>query len=113
MTMQEWIDRYEAKAEKFSIDDDTHVFFSPEDGFICWQKIGESLYLNHTCVKDVEWARARAYELAKENGCRYLITLVKRNPVAYQRLTRAHFVPGESRRLANGEFYWAFEEKVV
>lgn len=110
MTMQEWIERYEKKAEPFEPEEGSEIFFRQDKGIVCYKVMGDTLYIDHTSTDDWKWGRDSMAKIARERGCKRLMTYVFRNPKAYARLTGAHLVPRESRYLANGKFYWAFEE---
>lgn len=112
MTLAEWIKRYEDKAEPFVMEPGFSLFFDSEHGFLCWKVEGDTLHIDHTSTDDWAWMRGKVVGIAREHGCRRLMTFVFRNPRAYARLTGAHLLPGESRILANGKFYWAFEELI-
>lgn len=112
MSISDWIKKYEGKTEPFIIQEGEELYFTPEHGFIVWRMIGDTLYIDHTSTDDVRWAREKCREIGKAHGATRMFTFTLRNPRAFQKITGAHFAPQESRTLANGVFYWAFEDVI-
>lgn len=110
MTKQEWIARYEKKAEPFEVQEGEEVVFSPEKGIFVWKPLDEeTIYIDHSSVNDIAWLMGKAREITLREGRKRFATITKRNPVAFQRLTKAHFLPADSRMAYDGTWYWAFE----
>ena len=110
MKMQEWVLKYEAKAEPFALEDGFQLFLDESKGFLCWKVVDDVLYIDHTSTDDQAWMHEKIRELGKEHGCRMALTYTFRDPRAYVRLTGAHVDLSESRWMRNGRFYWAFTE---
>jgi hypothetical protein len=112
MTLAEWVEKYEAKAEVFEFPAEGEMYFNPEEGFLCYRVVDNALYLDHCSVRSAEWLNEKAKEIGRAHGCKYLVTYTLRSPVAFAKLFHAHLLPDESKTLANGKWYWAFEELI-
>lgn len=115
MTMQEWIKKYEAKANPVHFEGWT-VHYEEDKGFLAWKKYGEALIMGD-CCGDFAWIHDYCMEKARENGCRVLATFTKRNPRAFIRKAymmgyNVHFDVSGSRYHPNGKWYWLMTEAV-
>jgi len=115
VTLQDWIDRYEAKAEPVHFDG-WDVHFESDKGFLTSRVAGDVLFMGD-CCGDFAWIHDYCMERARESGCKTLATFTKRNPVAFLRKAYSfgydvHFDAGGSRFLANGLWYWLLTERV-
>lgn len=110
MKMQEWVLKYEAKAEPFALEDGFQLFLDESKGFLCWKVVGNVLVIDHCSTDDIAWVHEKIREIGREHGCRVAITYTFRNPRAYVRLAGAHIDLSESKWMKNGRFYWALTE---
>lgn len=111
-TLNDWVKKYEAKAEKLDILPGFSLDYVPGKGFMCWKVIGRVFEIGHTCTNDVKFFENRAIEAAKEMGCVKIRTQTFRDPVAYRRLTGAIIRWDLSGVRPNGKMYWVFDKEV-
>ena len=113
MILDDWIKKYEKKAEPFSIPSGFVLWFEPNKGFFLYAKNGDYLEIDATCTTDIKAIMAVANAKAKIYGCRFLRTQTHRDPIAYMRLTGATPDFGLSGHRDNGLMYWVFWKEVV
>lgn len=113
MTLQQWITKYEQEAEKFTLLPGFVIYFEPNKGFFCYRSWQGVFEIDHTCTTNGKWAYNKCMELAKERGCKWLITATERDPAAYMRLFKVTPVLEYSGIRSNGNFYWVFKKEVV
>lgn len=113
MTLNDWIAKYEQKAEKFVLLPGFSIHFEPDKGFFCWRVWQNVFEIDHTCTDDHAWAYNMVMQMAKERGCRLLRTATFRNPAAYMRLFKGTPNLALSGLRPNGKFYWIFEKEVI
>lgn len=115
MTLDEWIAKYEGKAEKYERLENAQRYFVPEHGFMDYVIENGSIIVDHTCTDDIHYMHQKAREIGKENGCTSLFVSTHRNPKAYLRLNK--FAGTLNLQLSgyrpNGKFYWFFEEVLL
>lgn len=112
MTIEEWIARYERKAEKFSIPTGFQLFFSQEKGFFLWRAQDGVLGISHTSTNDIHFMLGEMMEIAKRNNCTLLRTATIHNPASFMRLMGSH-LNLERSDWHNGRFYWFMEKEVI
>lgn len=117
-TLRQWIAKYEAKAEKLIILPGFSIYFEPEKGFFYWKVTydtthGKIFEVDHTCTNDGKWAYNKAYEMAKEHGCKWIVTATSRDPAAYMRMYKCQPVLTHSGIRQNGVFYWVFKKLIA
>lgn len=113
MTLEQWIAKYEQKAEKFILLPGFTIYYKPEKGFFCWRKTGDVLEIDHTCTNDHNWAETEAILIAKKHHCKLICTQTFCDPAAYMRLTKAKINISLSGIRPNGKMYWVFEKEVL
>lgn len=117
MTLNEWIARYEDKAERYVPEEGSTRFFEPEHGFMDYIIKNEAIIVDHTCTNDIHYMHDKAREIGRAHGCTTLYTSTYRSPKAYMRLNVKDSVGGLDLRQSgyrkNGKFYWVFEEVLM
>ncbi len=113
MTREEWIKKYEAKAEKFNLLPGFSIYFEPDKGFFCWHVWRDVLEVDHTCTNDIMYMVGVANNIAKMYKCNLMRTCTCRDPVAYAKLNKGSQINLPlSCVKANGKMYWTFEREV-
>jgi len=113
LTLQQWITKYEQKAEKFTLLSGFVIYFEPEHGFFCWKVTGNAFEIDHTCTNNIHWVHNKCMEMARWHGCKLLRTATMHNPAAYMRLIKVTPNIVLSGIRPNGKFYWIFEKGVI
>jgi len=113
MLLKEWMEKYEAKAEPFSIPDGFVLYFEPNKGFFLWRKIDKAFCIDAFCTNDIHGLQQTANDMGKDLGCTFLSTQTLHNPLAFQRLTKATLNRKLSGVRSNGIMYWVFEKSIV
>ena len=113
MTIEQWIQKYEKRAEKFDVPPGYKIFYDTDKGFMLWRVYDEAIEIDHCCTNDINYMIRVAEQKARENGVNLIRTMTYKNPAAYLRLTKSHLDIGRSHVLANGLFYWCFEKGVT
>lgn len=113
MQLNDWIKKYEKKAEKFKVLPGFSIYYEPDKGFFCWKVIGNVFEVDHTCTNDVQHFYKVANDMAKEQGCILMRTQTFHNPSAYMRLSKARLNLELSGVRPNGKMYWVFEKEVI
>jgi hypothetical protein len=112
MELNEWIKKYEKKAERFSIPDGFLLHYEPDKGFFLYKKLDKAFIIDACSTNNIHWAQQKANDMAKERGCTFLSTQTHRDPAAYMRLTKAEINLSLSGVRKNGLMYWVFEKAV-
>lgn len=112
MTLQDWIAKYEKKAERFNIPPGFLLDYVPHKGFMVWRISGRVLEIYHTCTNDFAYWHDKAYEAAREAGCIKIRTNTARDPVAYMRKSKGN-IRVDLSHAKDGRFYWVFEQEVL
>lgn len=113
MTKEQWIDKYENKAEKFKLLPGFAMYFEPDKGFFCWAVINGIFEVDHSCINDIRYMDTVGNNIAKMYGCKLMRTAVFRDPIAYLRLYKGSRLNWPlSRVRANGLMYWIMEKEV-
>lgn len=113
MTLQQWINKYERKAESYVVIPGFSLYFEPNKGFFLYAKIGDAFEIDATCTNDIHHFADVANKMAKQRGCRFIRTQTFHDPAAYMRLTKADINISLSGVRSNGRMYWVFEKKVI
>lgn len=113
MTLDEWITKYEDKAEKYIRLPGFHLYFEPDKGFFLWRVIGDVFEVEDCCTNDFRYFTEVSNSIAKGYGCRTMRTCNTRNPVAFWRM---YGYPSINWSLSgirpNGKFYMVYEMEV-
>ena len=112
MTLPEYIHRYEARAERFSLLPTFQIHFESEQGFFCWAKFGPVFEVDHVCTNNARYFYDVANEMAKVRGCVTLRTQTFHNPASFMRLLKCTPNLTLSGVRPNGRMYWTMEKKV-
>ena len=121
MKMEEWLKRYEDKAEPWKLGEGYRMFFDEEKGLIDYaiaEDDGERAFIIGNCsTKDMAWFYSWCKAKAEEEGCTVMYTSTMRNPKAYVRKAwsfgaRPHLDIKRSGKHPNGKFYWIFTERI-
>lgn len=112
MTLEQWITKYEKKAEKYDLLLGFSIYFEPDKGFFQWHVWNDVFEVNHSCTNDAQYMLKVANDMAKKRGCKIIRTAVKRNPASYMRLMKCTPNIPLSRVRPNGIFYWVFDKEV-
>lgn len=112
MTLLEWIEKYEKKAEPWDLQPGYSILYRSDKGFFNWRANGLAFDIDHTSTNDIKWMMDKASELAREHGCKFLRALTLHDPAAFMRLTGARLNMPLSGVRQNGTFYWCFEKEV-
>lgn len=113
MTFEQWVTKYEQKAEKYILLPGFSIYFEPDKGFFCWNVFRDVFEIDHTCTNDIKWAYGKCLEMAKQRNCILLRTATNRSPGSYMRLTKGIPNLSLSGVRANGKMYWIFEGRVI
>ena len=91
-TLSEWINSYERKAgEPFNLLPDSTMWADHKHGIVTWEIKHGNFWLRH-CSCDFRFWMPIINGFVKTLGFAYALTLTKRNPVAYARLTGAKHI---------------------
>ena len=82
MTKEQWIAKYEKKAEPFSMTPGYNLWFRADKGFFLWKAKDGILGISHTSTNDIHFMLKEMMRIAKENNCSYLRTATVHNPAA-------------------------------
>lgn len=118
MTIDEWIERYEAQAEECCVLDGFYLEYNPIKGFMVWgvEQHGDDKYLviDHTCTDDFAYWHRFVHDMAVSHGCKYMTTQTIRSPKAYVRKSGgAHLDLKLSGFRPNGKWYWVFTKETA
>ena len=112
MTKEQWIAKYEQKAEPFSMTPGYNLWFRADKGFFLWRAQDGVLGISHTSTNDIQFMLGEMMKIAKCNNCILLRTATIHNPAAFIRLMGTHINLSRSA-YHNGRFYWFMEKEVV
>jgi hypothetical protein len=112
-TLADWITKYEAEAEPLTPLPGFQCYYEPDKGFFYWHVCNNVFEVDHTCTNDIAYMFQVANDMAKRRGCTVMLTVTKRDPVAYMRLTKAKINLTYSGIRPNGNMYWCFEKEVI
>lgn len=112
MTKEQWIAKYEQKAEPFSMTPGYNLWFRANKGFFLWKAQDGVLGISHTSTNDIQFMLGKMMEIAKRNNCTLLRTATIHNPASFMRLMGSH-LNLERSDWHNGRFYWFMEREVI
>jgi hypothetical protein len=110
--MEEWIKKYESKAEKYIHLPGYQVYFEPDKGFFLYAQFGPVFEVDHVCTNDVKHMYKTANDMAKARGCTLLRTQTFHSPAPFMRLLKCTPNLTLSGIRPNGRMYWCMEKKV-
>lgn len=113
MTLQEWKSKYEKEAEEFILLPGFTIYYEPDKGFFCWKKTGDYFEIDHTCTNNIRYIFNVMNDIAKNIGCKIIITSTKHDPAAFMRLLKCTPNIELSGIRPNGHMYWVMERRVV
>ncbi|WP_110953040.1 hypothetical protein [Anaerosinus massiliensis] len=113
MTLDDWIKRYEKKAEKFSLIPGFSIYYEPDKGFFCYKITGNVFEVDHTCTNDVKHLVTVAQYKAKKHNCKVIVTQTLHDPAVFMRLLKWNIRIDLSGIRDNGKMYWVFEKEVI
>jgi hypothetical protein len=108
-TLEDWVKKYEKKAEPFELKQGFSLYFNKRRGFFCYRAVGGVFEIDHTCTNNVKEIFQIANIMAKERSCNMVRTATYRDPAAYLRLLKGKINLSLSGLRPNGKFYWVFE----
>ena len=121
MKLEDWVQRYELRAEKWNTGEGYHLFFDEEKGLLDYaiaDDDGERAFIIGNCsTKDMAFFYRWCKKKAIEQECRVMYTSTMRNPAAYVRKAysfgaKPHLDLKRSGYQKDGRFYWIFTERI-
>jgi hypothetical protein len=88
-TIFDWVEAYGKKAgEPFELLPNATLWADHKHGIVTWEIVNGEFWVRH-CSCDYKHWFPIVHSFAKGLGYKYALTLTKRNPIAYARLTGA------------------------